>query len=159
MTSFRLIFVTVAAVVAMILGTAKAQDLVAYQSKGLGLNVAVPSYMNLTEDNKEILLFQSDNLVFSIHPIPTEKLTDDGIAEMISGTVTEAGMDIKKAQTDNLKTNTMTGSYVIASKDGVNLIVGMCAESENAPVAYLFTITFADDNATDAGCILGSIEK
>lgn len=36
MKSLRLIFATIAAVTAMLIGTAKAQDLVAYQSKALG---------------------------------------------------------------------------------------------------------------------------
>ena len=159
MKSLKMIILSMFAIVAMLTCTVKAQNLVSHQSKALGVNVAVPAYMTLAKDNNEILLFQSDNLVFSLHPIPTANLTDEAITEMITKTVTEAGMDITKAESDNLKTQTMVGSYVVASNDGVNLIVGMCAEGDNAPVAYLFTVTFADAQAEDAGCIIGSIEK
>lgn len=119
----------------------------------------MPDYMNIVKHDETIINLTSDNLVLSVHPMMTENLTSEALAQGMAETAGAAGLDITKMEeSESEHENVSVGFYVGDTGDGVGLVVGVIEPKQTDKVVYLFTITYAHSLANTVEAMIGSME-
>lgn len=144
-----------------LLGTngAMAQQLVRFESSETGVCVNVPDFMEIAKHDETILHLQSDDIVFSVHPMSTENLTEEALGNMMAQIATEAGCDLSAMENEDFDHATVEGTmYGGVASEGVGHVVGTFSPKGLDSIIYLFTLTFSANFADEADAIINSIE-
>lgn len=131
-----------AAAVLAYVGTAFAQDLVAYQSRFTGVNIMMPADVRVIQDNEDELQLQTENIAFSSNPIMTETLTQEKLQQMMESVAKEVELTLAMMEMTSFETTTLKCVMFTGAVDGSTLFSIGYAEIKNNPaVGFLFTLT------------------
>lgn len=159
MNKVRKMLFAVVALWVMATGTAFAQqDTICFRSSETGICVTIPQDMKIVKHDETILHLSTPTMVFSAHPMLTEKLTSAAVRDMVISTAKSVGLTLDKMKQYELDHSSLIGHFYTGQTDGVNFAVGLLEPKENKKVAFLFTLTFAPSDNDAATTLLDSLQ-
>lgn len=157
MKTMSQVLIAIVAIFMMCVSNVSAQQI--YQSTENGICVKVPAGTKVVKDDETILHLQcGDGLVFSAHPMFTENLTPEKLAEGMASVAKEYGFNIAEAAQVEFKTNTLSTVFYCYPVDDVMCCVGAADVNNNDAVCFMFTVTGNEQHESAMETLMKTIE-